>query len=90
MGWATVGQIGYESRLEYTAVGNVVNLAARLCASATDRQILLDSVAADALQRCNIQLEALGDQRVKGYDRPIQVYSTILLDPDGPVVSAVH
>ena len=31
MGWATVGRIGYEARVDYTAIGNFVNLAARLC-----------------------------------------------------------
>ena len=40
MGPATVGRIGYESRFDYTAIGSVVNLAARLCASAADREIL--------------------------------------------------
>jgi class 3 adenylate cyclase len=39
MGPATVGRIGYESRFDYTAIGSVVNLAARLCASAADREI---------------------------------------------------
>ena len=34
MGPATVGRIGSEGRLDYTAVGNVVNLASRLCDSA--------------------------------------------------------
>ena len=38
-GSATVGRIGYEDRLDYTAIGSVVNLAARLCASAADREI---------------------------------------------------
>ncbi|TGR91754.1 adenylate/guanylate cyclase domain-containing protein, partial [bacterium M00.F.Ca.ET.191.01.1.1] len=37
MGWATVGRIGYGARADYTAIGNVVNLASRLCSSAEDR-----------------------------------------------------
>jgi len=31
-GYATLGRIGFEGRFEYSAVGSVVNLAARLCA----------------------------------------------------------
>ena len=50
MGAATVGRIGYESRLDYTAIGAVVNLAARLCASAADREILMDATVADAVR----------------------------------------
>jgi class 3 adenylate cyclase len=45
-GPATVGRIGYENRFDYTAIGSVVNLAARLCASATDREILADAEVA--------------------------------------------
>jgi class 3 adenylate cyclase len=74
MGWATVGGIGYEGRLEYTAVGNVVNLAARLCAAAIDRQILIDTVAAEAMRGSEVPLIALGMRRIKGYDQPIQMY----------------
>ena len=39
-GYATLGQIGFEGRLHYAAIGSVVNLAARLCGEAKDGQIL--------------------------------------------------
>ena len=45
-GAATVGRIGYEGRLEYTAIGPVVNLASRLCSAAQDGQILIDAATA--------------------------------------------
>ena len=41
-GFVTVGVIGAASRLEYTAVGPAVNLAARLCAEASHGEILVD------------------------------------------------
>lgn len=40
-GFVTVGVIGSDSRLEYTAVGPAVNLACRLCEEARDREILV-------------------------------------------------
>ena len=41
LGYATLGRIGFESRFEYTAIGTVTNLAARLCGDAADGQILI-------------------------------------------------
>lgn len=73
MGAATVGQIGYEGRLDYTAIGNVVNLASRLCAAATDGQILVDSVAAAAVEG-EIALLAQGPLLIKGYDENVPVF----------------
>jgi class 3 adenylate cyclase len=39
-GYATLGRIGFEDRFDYTAIGAVINLAARLCAEAADGQVL--------------------------------------------------
>ena len=73
MGQATVGRIGYESRLDYTAIGSVVNLAARLCASAADREILADATVAEAVKDQRI-LNPTGMRRIKGYDEEFLVY----------------
>jgi adenylate cyclase len=48
-GYATLGVIGFEGRSEYSAIGTVVNLAARLCAEARDGQILVDSKVRTAI-----------------------------------------
>jgi class 3 adenylate cyclase len=73
MGPATVGRIGYESRFDYTAIGSVVNLAARLCASAADREILTDATIADALKDKRA-LVPLGLRPIKGYDEELPVF----------------
>jgi class 3 adenylate cyclase len=41
-GFATLGRVGFEGRMDYSAIGSVVNLAARLCGEAKDGQILVD------------------------------------------------
>jgi class 3 adenylate cyclase len=73
MGPATVGRIGYKSRFDYTAIGSVVKLASRLCASAADREILVDTKVAEAVigRRALIRL---GMRRLKGYDEELPVF----------------
>ena len=49
-GYATLGRIGFEGRFDYSAVGTVVNLAARLCEEASDGQILIDGKVLSAIE----------------------------------------
>ena len=49
-GYATLGQIGFADRSDYTAIGTVCNLAARLCGEAQDGQILLARRVAVAVE----------------------------------------
>lgn len=72
-GHATLGVVGYEARSEYTAIGSVVNLAARLSDQAAGGQILLDGRAASKLGERH-QVEAAGDRVLKGLTHPIAVF----------------
>jgi class 3 adenylate cyclase len=82
-GPATVGRIGYESRFDYTAIGSVVNLAARLCASATDREILMDTeVAGQVGDRRPIK--ALGNRSIKGYEDSLPVFGLLFGEHASP------
>ena len=77
MGPATVGRIGSEGRLDYSAIGNVVNLASRLCSSAEDSEILIDSVAARAVGS-SVPLVELDARALKGFDRPVPVFAVVV------------
>ncbi|TIL57386.1 MAG: HAMP domain-containing protein [Mesorhizobium sp.] len=82
MGWATVGRIGYEARVDYTAIGNVVNLASRLCSSAEDRQTLIDYSVARHLHD-KIPIVDLGTRQLKGLDGLVRVFDVETKDrPD--------
>jgi adenylate cyclase len=76
MGPATVGTVGYEGRLDYTAIGSVVNLASRLCALADDTQILVDAVIAERAE-ASVALVRLGKRIIKGYDQALQVFAVV-------------
>ena len=77
MGPATVGRIGSEGRLHYSAIGNVVNLASRLCSSAQDSEILIDRVAASAVGS-RMPLVELDARTLKGFDQPVPVFAVVL------------
>ena len=74
MGPATVGRIGSEGRLDYTAIGTVVNLASRLCSSAEASEILMDRVAAHAVGS-KVPLVELDARVLKGFDQQVPVFA---------------
>lgn len=77
MGPATVGRIGSGGRLDYTAVGTVVNLASRLCSAAGDFEILLDRAAAQAVGS-RLPLVELEARRLKGFDKPVSIFAAVI------------
>jgi adenylate cyclase len=71
-GYATLGRIGFEDRFDYTAIGAVINLAARLCADAGDGQILTSGRLAESVGD-TVEVDELGDRALRGMSRPIAV-----------------
>jgi adenylate cyclase len=72
-GYATVGCIGFEGRFDYSAIGTVVNLAARLCGEANSDQILVDNKVQVAVESL-VELEPAGELVLKGFHRPVQAF----------------
>jgi adenylate cyclase len=75
-GYATLGRIGFEDRFDYTAIGAVINLAARLCADAKDGQILVTGRLATEIEDI-VEMEDLGERDVRGMSRPIAVHNLV-------------
>jgi adenylate cyclase len=75
-GEATVGRIGYEGRIDYTAIGSVVNLASRLCSAAVDGQVIIDDVTAAALGEM-LPVEPLGHWAIRGFAKPTAIFALV-------------
>ena len=73
-GYATIGAIGFEERLDYGAVGAVTNLAARLCGEAKGGQILTNRKTLSQFEQL-VEAEPIGEVSLKGFAKPISVYS---------------
>ncbi len=72
-GEAVVGNIGTEEHMNYTAIGDAVNLAKRLQERAAPGQILIEETVVKALGE-RIRVEPLGVMKLKGRDTPATVY----------------
>lgn len=71
-GYATIGGIGFEGRLDYGAIGTVINLASRLCGEAKPGQILVSRQVLAMVEQL-VQVEPVGDLTLKGFHRPVSV-----------------
>jgi class 3 adenylate cyclase len=76
VGYATLGQIGFEGRYDYGALGSVTNIAARLSDEAEAGQILLSQRAHAALEG-RIEAREVGPLGLKGLARPMDVYELL-------------
>jgi adenylate cyclase len=72
-GFATCGQVGFEGRYEYAAIGTVTNLASRLCSEAKGGQVLI-SQRVLAMLGGAVQCDHLGDIEFKGMAQPVPTY----------------
>jgi len=80
-GYATLGMIGFESRVDYAAIGSVTNLAARLCAEAKGGQILISHPVYMEVEHL-IHAESVGEMSFKGFSRSVPVFNVLGLQED--------
>lgn len=86
-GFATIGAIGYEGRRDYGVIGNVTNMAARLCGEASGGQILI-SQRVQGFVADKVQTESVGDMTLKGFHRPVPAFAVLgLVDVTSPTVT---
>lgn len=73
-GYATLGLVGFQGRTDYTAIGGVVNIAARLCDRAQDGEILLNQRAYVDVE-AKVRARALGPCELKGVRNQAEIFS---------------
>jgi adenylate cyclase len=77
-GYATIGAIGFEGRMDYGAIGTVTNMAARLCGEARPRQILVSQRVLGAVEAF-VEVEEMGGLALKGFSKPVQAFNVLQL-----------
>ncbi len=77
-GYATIGAIGFEGRLDYGAIGTVTNLAARLCGEAKPGHILISQRLLGTVEDV-VDVDPIGELTLTGFHRPVTAYNILRL-----------
>lgn len=75
-GEAIVGNIGASHRMDYTAIGDTVNTAARLESNAAPGQILISRATYD-LVKDKVEVNPLGELKVKGKANVVEIFEVM-------------
>lgn len=69
------GPIGSTERMDFTVIGDVVNIGARLCSAAQGSEVIISSAVYDAIGDLpDVELEPLEPLQLKGKRQPFAVY----------------
>jgi class 3 adenylate cyclase len=84
LGHATCGEVGFEGRSDYAAIGAVTNLASRLADEATAGQVLIaQRLLADVEE--HVDVEPAGEFTLKGFRRPVTAFNVVAVrEPPAP------
>jgi adenylate cyclase len=76
LGYATCGEVGFEGRSDYAAIGSVTNLASRLADEATGGQVLITQRLYAEVDDF-VEAVPAGDFALKGFTRPVTAFDVI-------------
>jgi len=78
LGHATCGEVGFEGRSDYAAIGAVTNLASRLADEATAGQVLISQRLLAEIDE-DVEVEPVGELTLKGFRQPIAAFNVVAL-----------
>jgi adenylate cyclase len=76
LGYATCGEIGFEDRSDYAAIGAVTNLASRLADEAAAGQILITQRLHAEVEE-HVEVEPVGEFTLRGFRRPVAAFNVV-------------
>jgi DNA-binding response OmpR family regulator len=78
LGYATCGEVGFEGRSDYAAIGAVTNLASRLADEAAAGQILVSQRLYAEVEDA-VEVEPVGAFTLRGFQRPVVAYNVLVI-----------
>jgi DNA-binding response OmpR family regulator len=76
LGYATCGEVGFEGRSDYAAIGAVTNLASRLADEATGGQVLIAQRLYAEVED-DVEVEPVGEVTLKGFQLPVAAFNVL-------------
>jgi CheY-like chemotaxis protein/class 3 adenylate cyclase len=76
LGYATCGEVGFEGRSDYAAIGAVTNLASRLADEASAGQVLISQRLYAEIED-EVEVDPVGEFTLKGFQRPITAFNVV-------------
>jgi adenylate cyclase len=88
LGYATCGEVGFEGRSDYAAIGAVTNLASRLADAAVGAQVLIEQRLYAEVED-EVDVEPVGKVTLEGFKRPVAAFNVIAVRETAPELSHV-
>jgi adenylate cyclase len=76
-GMVASGNIGSENLIQYTNIGDTMNVASRICTAAQAGEVFISESTMSKISVLNLPLEKLDLIKVKGKDEPLQLYRVL-------------
>jgi adenylate cyclase len=88
LGYATCGEVGFEGRSDYAAIGAVTNLASRLADEATGGQILIEQRLYAEVEE-DVEVAPVGEVSLKGFRKPVAAFNVLAVRERATKLSAM-